>query len=536
MEAVCAGRPVTVEVDGRSDVYSLALVLYQALSGQVPMQSPPPRLEECNPRVSIGLADVIHKCLAREPRGRYKDAAALASDLRRHLAHLPLKGVPNRNLPERWRKWRRRKPHALAILLLLLVMLTTAAAVGWFTFTELQDRRLRVRKSLDLAREQIKQGDYERALHVLDTGWGTAEATPGAGEFEPQFARLTRAAKHGRVVQTLHGLVERLRFLPGVDDLSTEDLKQLEAKCRVLWNAREQLLADPEPAEGGTQPLNLELLKTDLLDLAVIWTELHVRLHATGEDQQRVWRQALDVLDQAERLFGESSVLAYEREKNANRLGLREVAEAAFQKRRTLEKSARSAWDEYALGRSFLHGKKHEEAMPYLERAVTLEPRGFWPLFYKGVCAYRLGMYHDAVAAFGASIAATPASAREQAAQCYYNRGLAEMALGQDDRALEDYKEAEKDLTRNSEMAALCLNRGIVKYRRGDKEGALNDLRVALEKGCDPLMGNYNLARVYQAFGRRDDALASVHEALKVNPRHAESLELLGQLITAPSR
>jgi serine/threonine protein kinase len=69
MEAVCGGRKVTGEVDGRSDLYSLGLVLYQALSGQVPMQSPPPRLEEGNPRVSVGLADVIQKCLAREPRG-----------------------------------------------------------------------------------------------------------------------------------------------------------------------------------------------------------------------------------------------------------------------------------------------------------------------------------------------------------------------------------------------------------------------------------------------------------------------------------
>ena len=35
---------------------------------------------------------------------RYPDAAALAGDLRRHLADLPLRGVPNRSWAERWRQ------------------------------------------------------------------------------------------------------------------------------------------------------------------------------------------------------------------------------------------------------------------------------------------------------------------------------------------------------------------------------------------------------------------------------------------------
>jgi len=53
MEAVCAGRPVTVEVDGRSDVYSLGLCCTGVeRPGAAAIASA--RLEETNPRVSVG--------------------------------------------------------------------------------------------------------------------------------------------------------------------------------------------------------------------------------------------------------------------------------------------------------------------------------------------------------------------------------------------------------------------------------------------------------------------------------------------------
>src|SRR2546429_297863 len=61
--AVASERPVPAAVDGRSDVYALGLVLYQALGGPVPLPAAPPRLEKVNGQVSVGLADVVHQCL-----------------------------------------------------------------------------------------------------------------------------------------------------------------------------------------------------------------------------------------------------------------------------------------------------------------------------------------------------------------------------------------------------------------------------------------------------------------------------------------
>ena len=102
------------------------------------------------PDVSTGLADVIRKCLASDPDGRYPDAASLAEDLRRHMADLPLRGVPNRSLPERWRKWRRHRPDALfrtQALLLASCLAATLAIFVWFAFLTPRFRARRMRSS-----------------------------------------------------------------------------------------------------------------------------------------------------------------------------------------------------------------------------------------------------------------------------------------------------------------------------------------------------------------------------------------------------
>ena len=83
--------------------------------------------------------------MAIDASDRYPEASELATDLRRHLADLPLRGVANRSGRERWRKWRRRQPHALGLIVLIL---TVAAAAGVTATHTVQQRQAHLHQEL----------------------------------------------------------------------------------------------------------------------------------------------------------------------------------------------------------------------------------------------------------------------------------------------------------------------------------------------------------------------------------------------------
>jgi serine/threonine protein kinase len=143
-DAAANRLPMPAAVDHCADVFALGRLLYCALSGaELGLGLPLPPLHRCNPQISVGLSDIVRCCMAHDPDDRYRDAAALAADLRFHLTDRPLRGVANRSLIERWGKWRRRQPYALLGVGLLLAVGATGATVGT-TLLELQrDRQVR---------------------------------------------------------------------------------------------------------------------------------------------------------------------------------------------------------------------------------------------------------------------------------------------------------------------------------------------------------------------------------------------------------
>jgi serine/threonine protein kinase len=81
------------DVDARADIYSLACILFQMLSGSVVfdrdgdleklwahVHDPPPRLVRLNPDLPAGLQDVLDRGLAKKPVERKQSATQLAHD------------------------------------------------------------------------------------------------------------------------------------------------------------------------------------------------------------------------------------------------------------------------------------------------------------------------------------------------------------------------------------------------------------------------------------------------------------------------
>jgi serine/threonine-protein kinase len=97
------------KLDGRADLYSLGLVLYECLAGRVPflgetdadtalarLQRDPTDLARLRPTVPRGLVNLIHRLLARNPNHRPATGAELRAELQRVAEEPPpeIDGTP----------------------------------------------------------------------------------------------------------------------------------------------------------------------------------------------------------------------------------------------------------------------------------------------------------------------------------------------------------------------------------------------------------------------------------------------------------
>lgn len=171
-----AGR--NQEVDARSDVFSLGVTLYEALTLQRPFDGDskeevfrrirdeePLALRRVRPRIPRELEVICLKALEKAPARRYQSAKALADDLECFLADRPIAARPPSAVTH-VRKWVRRHPTTAVASGLVLAASVGLTAVGM---------ELRGERRVTAGQEQ-QIDDFEAALvavvELIDPGSG----------------------------------------------------------------------------------------------------------------------------------------------------------------------------------------------------------------------------------------------------------------------------------------------------------------------------------------------------------------------------
>jgi len=212
------------------DVYSLGVILYELLTGQVPLRGstavetvllvlnqepvPPRRLQ---PKLPRDLQTICLKCLEKEPRRRYATAAALADDLRRFLNGEPIAAQPVPVWQRAW-KYARRQPLVASLLACIALLVVggfagvlaglTYAVAGWQQAE--QNEKAATAANAGLRQEKAeKEQEARRALAARDQEERARRAAHRArqeAEENLYFSRISQARLEWQLSHNMDGV------------------------------------------------------------------------------------------------------------------------------------------------------------------------------------------------------------------------------------------------------------------------------------------------------------------------------------------
>ncbi|HJT88752.1 MAG TPA: tetratricopeptide repeat protein, partial [Bryobacteraceae bacterium] len=541
------------DVDHRSDLYSLGLILYEMATDELPFRGestlqlmyqrvaePPKDPRTARPDLPAYLANIILKCLEKDPAKRYQSAREILADL--EAEHAPPVSAPTGTktisiqLPvaRSWWKW----AAGAAVLALAL-----AAAVPG-----IRHRILPAREAARTAQPALRYlavlpfritGDEQNTRYIADgvvdslsaklaglrnVYVAPANAVSAAKQTDP--AKLARALGvklllNGTITSGANGAIAITVSLDDEANNGRSLLHQNFAGVRQdLLTLEDQIFGKLVSALEIKQT-NEELARSTLRPTENISAyELYLR----GRNQWRSFRtekdlhNAMDLFDQAIKLDPRFA-LAYTGLADAERRMAEQTKDPVWtQQALGAAQQAQALNDNlpevhFTLGSLYTDTGRSAEATAELERALQLAPNSDEALRRLGTAYLKAGRTREAIAAYRKAVAVNPYlwTNSNQLGSAYFQ-------LGQNDEALQAFRRVTELQPDRPEGWA---NMGAVDYRLGKWNESLPMFQKAI--GLQPKAPYYsNLGSAYFLLGRYSEAAAMFEKAASLLPNDAD--------------
>jgi len=396
------------EVDHRTDIWSLGLIMYELTTGTYPftgdfdpaviysiLNTEPSPAHEVNPDIPESHSRVIARCLEKDPDQRYQSIAELLGDMG-STAHIegwdssfgdlviPVSNTGFGSLPARRRTWRRRLLAAGAVAVAVVALIWWAQRPPPLYTTDLRVAVMPLDNKAHPAQDILTDGLTDVVCQVFDQ---VARIHDSMWLVPNRLVRYANLAEDGQAKNSF-----------GVNRIVTGGLERFEGGQVLRLALRdaeslEQIQVVRIPYDPQTTELQ-ELLPGAIMRLVGLDTEqvgeIPPYLPPSGQAATH-YLQGVGAL-QAKDYTGAMTALGLATE-SAPGFGMGWCALGWAQ------------WLEYVrTGEELLFG----EAVNNLQKAETLAPEVWWPLFFLGEVFRKSGQASEALGVFLAANALDP--------------------------------------------------------------------------------------------------------------------------------